>query len=143
MTRRLKDILNLALYESSGEWDLALEEYRIASLAESDSLAEEARDGIKRVLQQENSFGEQVRDDLSDFSVGVASNLVKVVAVAAAFLILARLVLVVVERQRPLWAAVKRGRRSGFDMIRFPFGYHLKPVRLGGRAVIPTLPHFK
>ena len=58
------------VYEIAGEWDLALEEYRIAAQAESDELAQQARDRIARILSQKRSFSNQVKSDLSKFLIG-------------------------------------------------------------------------
>jgi tetratricopeptide (TPR) repeat protein len=58
------------------------------------------------VLQRKSSFWERVKLDLSRFSVWAASNSTKVVASVVLFLLLARIVFIVVERRRPLWAVM-------------------------------------
>jgi len=81
------------IYEHAGEWDLALEEYRIAARAESEDLALEAREGINRVLSHKKFFWSQVTSDLNKFWVWATSNSIKLLVPALVFLLLGRLVL--------------------------------------------------
>ena len=56
-------------YESAGEWKMALEEYKIASQANSESIADEAMIGMKRIILQQHSYTYIVKKDISDFLI--------------------------------------------------------------------------
>jgi tetratricopeptide (TPR) repeat protein len=90
------------VYESAGEWDLALEEYKLASQAESDRLAEEARQGIERILAKQNSFWRQVGSDLGEFVTWLTSNSIKFLVVAALLFLLGRSILYLLD-SRTSW----------------------------------------
>ena len=93
------------VYEIAGEWDLALEEYRIAAQAESDELAQQARDRIARILSQKRSFSNQVKSDLSKFLIGATSNLTKLL-ISAIMLVLFGKVFLFLTTRRTSWTVM-------------------------------------
>lgn len=65
------------MYESNREWDLALQEYLLASQAESSQISSNALSNIERVTNSKRSFPMRLLEDLDEFSVWAASNTLK------------------------------------------------------------------
>lgn len=87
-------------YELTGKWDQALDEYQIATRAESSNLALEAHKGIIRVLKKKTSFSAEIRRDLDAFFVWLTSGVIKLAVVFIVFLLLQRVIFYSIDRNR-------------------------------------------
>lgn len=93
------------IYESMGEWDLALEEYRVVAHASSQDIAGEARNRLKRIQSYQNSFWSQVTRDLHSFAVWAVANLIKLLVVLGVLICIGRFLLLIVSR-RTSWTVM-------------------------------------
>ena len=93
------------IYESAGNWEAALQEYRAGAQAQSDVLASDARDSIARISSYQASFWGQVGSDLRSFLRWITSTAIKILSVAVVLLLLGKLVLYLMSR-RDSWTVI-------------------------------------